>query len=202
MRTSDMRPDTEYATCEGTLVVPVEPIHANWFHVYNHQTDEWDLIDGSDQARARQDPWGPCHKPANRGNGGLRRTKAGVLVDVYDHDRNGKRVGEPTRRVVMQPQDVAGLWKEYLTLYADVVRDRVDAQRQAQEREQAVEQIKAAVAQRCGVSPDAVETWLSRRGERDGYMQATVRIDLPIPRSKAKNPPDPHVRVAKSLGRA
>lgn len=198
MRTAELKPNTQYATCNGGLVVPVEPIHANWFYVYNHKTEAWDLIDGGDQARAKQDPWGPCHKPANKGNGALRRTKPGVLMNLYSYDRDGKRVGEP-EHVVIDAKDIAGTWKEYMALYADVVRARVDERHRAYERQRAVEEIKECIGRRYGVAPDTVSTYLPHRREGAGYLEVTIRINLPVPRSRAKNPPDPHVRVAEQL---
>lgn len=195
MRVADLQPDTEYATCNGELVVPVEPIHGNWFWLFDHKKAAWKLVDGGDDRRANQDPWAPCHR-SKPNQPAQRRTKPGVLVLVFQTDRHGKRIEATGNRAVLPPKDIAGPWKEYLTLYADVVAERVDKREQERQRDAAMEEIKGRVAAQYGVSADDV--WLHKR-PKENHIEAGMRVYLPVPSSKAKNPPDEYVRVAERL---
>lgn len=195
MRVSDLQPDTEYATCNGELVLPLEPIHGNWYWLFDHKKAAWKLVDGGDDRKANQDPWAPCHK-RKPGQPAQRRTKAGVLVLVFQYDRLGKRIEGTGERVVLLPKDIAGPWKEYLTLYADVVAERVDSKERERQRDEAVAEIKRHFAAKHGVHPDDVSLW--KRNKND-CIEVNFTVRVPVPSSKAKNPPDEYVRVAERL---
>lgn len=198
MLTKDMKADTEYSTCDGALVVPVEPVHGNWFKVYDAEKDEWTLVDGSDQPRAKSDPWGGCHTQ-KKGQPQRRRTQPGVLVDRYEIDRDGKRIEGTEQRLILRPKDVAGTWKEYLSLYADVVRAKADERAAEELRAQAAEGVLAHYSRHFGVDRDDVSFGYGyRTGDDELLVSVTVRV--PVPASRAKNPPAKVVRVAKKLG--
>lgn len=203
MRVRDLKAETEYATCEGSLVIPVEPVHANWFYIYDPNAKRWELVDGGDTPKVSQDPWGACHQPANRSlDSNVRRTKPGVLVDVYDHDRLGSRITPPRERTIIPARDIAGTWVTYLALYADVVAARVDEARRQQDREVAIEEIKHRVAMDHGVTPEDVRLESPHRFHDDEEPHIRVRIsfELPIPGSYGGAAgEDPYVAVAASM---
>lgn len=199
VRVAEMKKGVEYSTCEGRLVVPVEPIHSNWYRVYDLKANDWKLVDGGGERQAKADPWGGCHTQ-RKGRPAARRTKAGVLVDAYDVDRNGRRIEGTEERGILPPADIVGTWREYLTLYADVVRERWDQKLEEETRDAAAEFVKAHIAKTYGGSDVNLSPWVNRNKESETTLFVGVTLALPVPKSRAKNPEPKIVRLARSLG--
>lgn len=136
MRTADLKADTAYATCEGVMVVPLEPVHAD-YQVVREKGGDTTIVSLKEPDVPPTDPWGKCHtvKPKARHRVGTK----GVKCAAYQVNRNGKRIEDTRREVVVKPADISGDWKTYLALYAHVVRAKAD-DREAERRTRAAVQ--------------------------------------------------------------
>lgn len=197
MKTADLQADVEYSTCYGHLVVPVEPVHAKWYRVYDPDRDTWELVNGNGSTPRSGDPWSGCHKPRQANKPPYRRTRPGVLVDRYDYDRKGRRIGGTAERIIVRPEDIVGTWKEYLALYADAVKHRVDEARRNAERNAARDALRQSFAEANGVPFEDVYVDHYYKSD-EVHVKVTHR--LKVPHSRAKNPPHEFVRVAKAQG--
>lgn len=149
MRARDLKPHTEYATCDGQLVVTTDDLDVNWVLWYENVTK-----DGRSERVARitrpedvnaGDPWAAC-KPGMNRRTGIRVEAKGVLVTLYDVDGEGKRRGggNPT---VWSQKDIPGTWLEYLSLHAETIRlneRRRVVEREARDRQSALTRLLAA----------------------------------------------------------
>ncbi|HEX5781445.1 MAG TPA: hypothetical protein VFX80_05970, partial [Solirubrobacteraceae bacterium] len=57
MEVKAMRAGVEYATCDGHLVVPVAPVHAQWVRVRDGDKETIASANGV----VAGDPWADCH---------------------------------------------------------------------------------------------------------------------------------------------
>lgn len=121
MRVKDMKPGTEYASCDGVLVIPETPLQRGWMEWISAKKDEEEGHYEFHQAD-ELDPWGGCMDTR-------RPPEIGVLVRAYHADRDGNRVGEG-KLEVMNPRDIKGLWLDFMVLHGQKVRDRaIDRER-------------------------------------------------------------------------
>lgn len=122
MRVKDMQPGTEYASCDGILAVPEDPIQRGWLEWIPPNDDD----DGDGHYTFHEvtelDPWGGCMDTR-------RPPEIGVLVRTYHADRDGNRVGDG-KLEVMNPRDIKGLWVDFMVLHGARVRERaIDRER-------------------------------------------------------------------------
>lgn len=139
MRLNELKPNTEYATCDGHLVVTGDTVEGGFYSYYITQdgTEKYEIAKGDPRKTGTvegADPWAKCSTGRTTGN--IRySTKGGVKVTRYDFDRDGKRRADgPHKEIVVKPADIPGLWSEYVTLHADRILGRFlmdDLQRQA-----------------------------------------------------------------------
>lgn len=113
MRVRDIEAGKEYATCDGGLVVPQEPVVKEYVRTYDSKTATYSVV------RVKStDPWGGC--------GNARRPMTtGIRCLRFDVDRDGERLGDGDE-VMVEPRDIKGTWLEYLTLHAAKVREIAD----------------------------------------------------------------------------
>jgi len=143
MRIKDLKPNTEYATCDGKLVVTGDVVEGGHYS-FNHTVDGKTTfkVTKGDPAAGKVDgfdPWANCDASQRlRSNSGIRYVvKGGVKVTQYDWDRDGKRKADGrSLEMVVKPQDIPGLWSEYVSLHAERILGRyltADAEKEAKE---------------------------------------------------------------------
>jgi len=119
MRIKDIQAGVEYATCDGHLVVPVAPVHANYTFARDKE-GKVSIVDAG--PKTDYDPWANCHP--GRGGGGK---TIGVKVDVFTFDRDGKRLKKKDTTIV-PVRDIKGTWNDYVMLYAARIQKKIDDQ--------------------------------------------------------------------------
>lgn len=127
MRIKDLQPETEYATCDGRMLVTGAEITSGWYQwtdseMKRHVT-QYDPRRGP-ATETGNDPWANCQRRSGDASGMKIEVKNGIKVIYLAHDRNGDAVPDDgTTRVkaegVIAPKDIAGLWSDYKLLHAD-----------------------------------------------------------------------------------
>lgn len=130
MRIAEMKPNTEYATCDGMLVMTGETVESGWFQ-FSESVEEKgkrrtvERIAKGDPRKAAEkpDPWADC-RPSGRQ--GIRiYVNNGIRVTQWGFDRNGQRLADGLSVArVMKPADIPGLWSDYVLLHGDVIADK------------------------------------------------------------------------------
>jgi hypothetical protein len=180
MRTSDLKADTPYATCDGMMVVPLEPIHAEHQVVYDPKKNQHTIVSLKAPEVPPTDPWGKCHPKGTRAarpQSSHRVGSKGIRCATFQVDRDGKAIEDTRQEIVVKPADISGTWKTYLTLYAHVVREKADTKTAEERRTAMMKDISGALA---GV-PAEVE--VSRSGGWSGRSpNATVSLRFSAPK--------------------
>lgn len=126
MRISEMKPNTEYATCDGMLVMTGDTVERGWYvysEVVTKENGERHRVTRQGKgdprkAADRPDPWANC-KPSGR-EGVQIHTHNGMRVTQWGFDRTGKRLADGLSSVlIMKPDDIPGLWSDYVLLHGD-----------------------------------------------------------------------------------
>lgn len=121
MRVKDMKEGTEYASCDGVLLIPETPLRRGWMEWVGPQKGDEDGHYEFHEV-TELDPWGGCMDVR-------RPPEIGVLVRTYTADRDGNRVGDG-KLEVMNPRDIKGLWVDFMVLHGEKVRTRaIDRER-------------------------------------------------------------------------
>lgn len=134
MLIKDMRPNTEYATCDGRLVVTdkADKMTRGWYHYTEYATDpntqqrvQINRVVQSNPLAAGNlpDPWADCNVVGPSRASVRIHVKNGVRVTEFAYDRNGKRTGKGVERVML-PSDIPGTWSDYVLLHADKIEAR------------------------------------------------------------------------------
>lgn len=135
MFVKDIKPNTEYATCDGQMIVTGSDISRTWWNWRERVVPEGggtvtyvDRVTQSEPSLEVTDPWGNCHSVGRRRTAGIAPgshvyCRDGVRLMTFAVDGTGKRVGQGYE-TVRKPKDIVGTWLEYLSLHAEDVRLR------------------------------------------------------------------------------
>lgn len=118
-----MKPNTEYATCDGGLVVTGDEVTSGWYQYkeWDEEARRWSEPKiGKGHPSEATDPWGKCHVSPERSRVSI-QSGPGIVVTQYEYDSEGKRGAKGVTRVE-KPRDIPGTWKEYLTLHGEDIR--------------------------------------------------------------------------------
>jgi hypothetical protein len=129
----ELKPDTDYATCDGRMVVTDKEVTGGWFqYTYTDDKGEHARIDQQDPRKGlpdgvepgKADPWATCSVGVRPQM--LRIYARGIRVLEFDYDRDGNKINAGTW-IVLPAKDIAGTWSDYRLLHADriVMRDEV-----------------------------------------------------------------------------
>lgn len=174
MEVKKMKAGVEYATCDGRLVVPIAPVHANWASVRNPKSGTYTVqaLNGVTSG----DPWANCH-PAGAGAASRPYAEArGVRVKVYAVNRDGSAHGAGTE-TVLPPRDVKGLWADYLVLYAHVIEKRADDREEERRRKEKAD----STAERLAALGLKGHLWVRWRYADKGEKTAFYGLELTAP---------------------
>lgn len=205
MRVRDLLPETEYATCDGMLVVTGKTVESGWFHFQETipndsgksvQVAKIERGDPRNQAGRMADPWAKC-KPSHR-SGITMISGPGVRVHQYGYDRNGQRLVDGlTNTLVIKPADIPGTWADYVLLHGDVIGDKFlmrDLEEEAKEWRIATR----ALLEAAGIPVDD-GTAPASRAKREGRAAVTATVlpdtDWMNGRTVRKGPP----RIVRSI---
>lgn len=121
MRMRDLQVGVEYATCDGMLVMPEDPLQRGWMEWVSAKGDEPEGHYEFHEADSI-DPWGGCIDAR-------RPPETGVRTRTYATDQDGNRIGDG-KLVVTSLRDIKGTWTEFMVLHGQKVRERaIDRER-------------------------------------------------------------------------
>lgn len=180
MRTAEIKAGVPYATCDGNYVVPVEPVKSTYQYLMVPKKggvgQERRVVDTAGSVDP-ENPWGKCHTVDPEGS--YRTGKKGVKVRTYKYvDAEGNPQGDPVE-VVVSPRDIGGTWKEYMTLYAHVVKSAAeerDYQRLLRESETAIAEALKIPSATIGTSARYNKSF--RRVSRAGTWE--IKLSIPL----------------------
>lgn len=183
MLLKDMKPNTEYATCDGFLVVTLDTVERGWFsfteHVTDQNTNERKSVSKMEQGDPRKngaliDPWANC-APSRRSIN--IHEKNGIRVKRCGFDRDGKRTEIESAVYVLNPGDIPGTWADYALLHGDAIEARF-ARAELEEHGAAWQKAVKAVLREAGIKVRDAEHIMSHKKESEDADSVYVGYSL------------------------
>lgn len=174
MKQREIKPDTEYATCDGNLVVSAstDPTKTNWLV---HEDGKTSITSVDPVTGTGDDPWGTCGSKQGGRRGRVVHGK-GVRVTYYAYDADGNRTGKGEETVI-PAKDIPGTWAEYMILHADRVRTTVLSYEADEEARRRSTETEAALT--TALTPEATppDEWLGNRAAINVFVNTIHTVD-------------------------